>query len=105
MKIIIITVPALPIVHQEKYTIQKQRLLKRIMTLDFILDFFVFSHVPVSYYVRLLFTEPVTVIGNQFEQGTFCVSECQLGYHPMDRVCLPCPNGVCIDGKSKSYTM
>ena len=42
-------------------------------------------------------------IGNRFEQGTFCVSECQVGFQPMGRVCERCPNGVCVGGRSKSY--
>ena len=48
VKIMIIMVLVLPIVHQEKYTIQTLSLLRIMMILDFILDFFVFSHVPVS---------------------------------------------------------
>ena len=31
------------------------------------------------------------------------MSECQVGYHPMGRVCVPCPNGVCVGGRSKLY--
>ena len=39
--------------------------------------------------------------GNQFEEGTFCVSECQDGFQPMDHICEPCPNGVCVGGRSE----
>ena len=41
------------------------------------------------------------MLGNRFEQGTFCVSECQVGFQPMGRVCEPCPNGVCVEGRSE----
>jgi len=34
--------------------------------------------------------------GTRFEQGTFCVIECQRGFQTVGRVCEPCPNGVCV---------
>ena len=40
-------------------------------------------------------------VGNRFEQGTFCVSECKNGHHPVDQVCKACPNSVCVQGRSK----
>ncbi|XP_065888561.1 melanoma receptor tyrosine-protein kinase-like [Dysidea avara] len=36
----------------------------------------------------------------RFEQGTFCVSECQPGFQTLGRVCEPCPNGVCVGGRT-----
>ncbi|XP_065887121.1 epidermal growth factor receptor-like isoform X2 [Dysidea avara] len=36
---------------------------------------------------------------NRFEQGTFCVSECQPGFQTVGRICEPCPNGVCVGGR------
>ena len=40
-------------------------------------------------------------LGNQFQQGTFCVSECPVGYQPRNRICEPCPNGVCVGERSE----
>ena len=42
----------------------------------------------------------VITIDNQFEQGTFCVNECQMGFQPMSRVCETSVQGV---GRSKSH--
>ena len=39
--------------------------------------------------------------GSRFEQGTFCVSECQPGFQTVGRVCEPCPNGVCVGGRGE----
>ena len=41
------------------------------------------------------------IIDTRFEQGTFCVSECQVGFQAMGRVCTPCPNGVCVGRRSE----
>ena len=46
----------------------------------------------------------INYIGNQFEQGTFRVSECRANFQPMGRVCEPCPNGVCVGGRSELLT-
>ena len=31
------------------------------------------------------------------------MSECQVGFQPMGRICTPCPNGVCVGRRSESH--
>ena len=31
------------------------------------------------------------------------MSECQVGFQPMGRVCTPCPNGVCVGRRSELH--
>ena len=75
------------------------------MILDFTLVHYVWNHAPVSYNMLVLMYGYCIWYnlksGNQFEEGTFCVSECQDGFQPMNHICEPCPNGVCVGGRSE----
>jgi len=98
VKILITTALVLQTAHQEKYTIQRLQHFRIMMILDSILVHYVWNHALVS----ALYNIPVIVLipGTRFEQGTFCVSECQPGFQTVGRVCEPCPNGVCVGGRS-----
>ena len=44
-------------------------------------------------------------LDNRFEQGEFCVSEYKTNFQPVDGVCEPCLNNMCIEGRSESLCM
>jgi len=71
------------------------------MISDSIMVLSVLSHVLVSTQHSLysLIVKSLFSTGTHFEQGTFCVSECQPGFQTVGRVCEPCPNGMCVGRK------